>query len=868
MPTYDSNSEGDKAGKGHKEALRRIQKAKQENASVLDLKSLQLTSVPGELGQLAGLTRLYLSFNLLVSVPGELGQLAGLQWLDLSHNQLTGVPEELGRLRKLETLRLDSNQLTSVPEQLGQLAKLKRLDLDHNRLTSVPGELGQLTRLEKLYLSDNQLAELPESFRQLKRLTRLFLHENSGLGLPDEVLGATQEAVAREWAKTKPPSEILRYYFRIHPPGGSAGASSAWAVLEARIIVIGDGRAGKTSLVRQLLRGLPAQESEPSTRDVVVVEWPVRLREQEVRVNVWDFGGQKQMHAAHPYFFTTRTLYVVVAEAGRDQQDRVEYWLKMVAKYGENARAVVVVNKNDGHAMALDRPKLLDRYRDNLPENSKDAFFSTSCTTGTGIAELKAAIQRELEGMEQIWALWPAEWFRVKQAILKLRQPHPEGSALSSSGKSSPAGPTHGPAREKDTLTYEAWEEVCDKCGVTTEQDREDLLENLGHLGLVTCFPRNDRLRALGVLNPDWVTKGIYPLLVDTSLAAKGGLLTMADLGALLPADRYPRARHPWLVDLMKAFELLFEDNRGRLLLPGLLPTDSPPWAQPQEWEGPVTLHLELRYDLVLPESVISQFIVRCHREARRPGEWWRHGIALRRGNCEALVRAHMTEKDAKIELRLLGPQLLRREFLFGILETLQDPRDSTPPVLHVILGSDCAPKHNDLVVHAQSGIGELPFIIEGQSVRRPLAPILDMIAAPAGPKATGEKYPVKIDIHNEIKPNMSHESYSNSGTNQGIIGKHNQQSVSDSFNTQKADLTALLQALRQEFANLPPKAAETVQPYVEAIEAEAKKPKPSGGFLSVTKTGLVEAAKTCAEMAPSLIKAASAVVDFVSGAS
>ncbi len=47
--------------------------------------------------------------------------------------------------------------------------------------------------------------------------------------------------------------------------------------------------------------------------------------------------------------------------------------------------------------------------------------------------------------------------------------------------------------------------------------------------------------------------------------------------------------------------------------------------------------------------------------------------------------------------------------------------------------------------------------------------------------------------------------------------------------------------------------------------ETEAKKEKPSKGFLTMTRDGLTSAAKTCAEMAPSLLKAATAVAEWFS---
>ena len=54
----------------------------------------QLTSLPAEVRQLAGLTELDLIINQLTSLPAEVRQLAGLTELDLHGNQLTSLPAE------------------------------------------------------------------------------------------------------------------------------------------------------------------------------------------------------------------------------------------------------------------------------------------------------------------------------------------------------------------------------------------------------------------------------------------------------------------------------------------------------------------------------------------------------------------------------------------------------------------------------------------------------------------------------------------------------------------------------------------------------------------------------------------------------
>jgi internalin A len=103
---------------------------------------------------------------------------------------------------------------------LGQLANLSELHLDQNQLTSIPAELGQLANLSELYL-----------------------HDNEKLGLSNEVLGPTWEQ-ADEGAKIPNPQDILNYYFRL--------LADRTPLNEAKLILVGFGAVGKTSLANRL----------------------------------------------------------------------------------------------------------------------------------------------------------------------------------------------------------------------------------------------------------------------------------------------------------------------------------------------------------------------------------------------------------------------------------------------------------------------------------------------------------------------------------------------------------------------------------------------------------------------------------------
>ncbi|MFC1569920.1 leucine-rich repeat domain-containing protein [bacterium] len=158
------------------------------NLNRLFLSNNQLDgSIPGELGNLVNLTSLYLQYNLLTnSLPPQLADMSSLLQLWVDHNQLTGsIPTELGDFEKLNVLSLGENQfIGSIPAEIGNISSLTQLDLSDNQLTgAIPTELGNLTNLTRLNLSNNQLdGFIPPDLGDLMKLNLLAVGQNQLTG--------------------------------------------------------------------------------------------------------------------------------------------------------------------------------------------------------------------------------------------------------------------------------------------------------------------------------------------------------------------------------------------------------------------------------------------------------------------------------------------------------------------------------------------------------------------------------------------------------------------------------------------------------------------------------------------------------------
>lgn len=157
----------------------------------------------------------------------------------------------------------------------------------------------------------------------------------------------------------------------------------------------------------------------------------------------------------------------------------------------------------------------------------------------------------------------------------------------------------------KNFLAFEEYREECEKLG-EREADAQDKLAGYLHsLGVVLNFRDDPRLTDTHVLNPDWVTSGIYTVLNSRKLAERDGQISVSDLGGILDKEKYPLRMHGFLLDLMRKFDLCFafgDDRPGRYLIPELLDKQEP--QETHKFDPAECLNFQYHYP-VLPEGLI-----------------------------------------------------------------------------------------------------------------------------------------------------------------------------------------------------------------------------------------------------------------------
>lgn len=96
------------------EAIERIKKAFEENATSLDLSCLDLSSIPFCIGKLHNLEVLFLNINKLEFLPEELGNLSKLQFIALDYNKrLKDLPENLSKIPTLQAITTGGTEISN-----------------------------------------------------------------------------------------------------------------------------------------------------------------------------------------------------------------------------------------------------------------------------------------------------------------------------------------------------------------------------------------------------------------------------------------------------------------------------------------------------------------------------------------------------------------------------------------------------------------------------------------------------------------------------------------------------------------------------------------------------------------------------------
>lgn len=622
-------------------AVERIKEVKKDKSpDVLFLENRGLTEIPEELFELHFLTVIFLAGNKITKIPEAIGKLKNLTHLFLERNQIIEIPKAIGKLKNLIHLELDNNSITKIPDTIGRLTNLTYLNLGNNSITKIPNTIGELTNLGKLYLTNNHLEFIPESFSNLRSLTHLYLHDNP-----------LYKKVGPEYFHFTTPEEQIQVIIKWQR---AQEAGTLQSISEAKVIFIGESNYGKTHLIEYLKKG-SIKRKITTTHGIERSQLHIPHPEKDIQLNIWDLGGQEFMRSTHQFFFSERTLYVLVTLARRERNE-LNHWLKLVNQLGNKAPVLVVINKIDSDPHDLDR-RSLERDYPNIVGFVRTCIYD--CKGGDKARDTLALLKRRIteivsneDLMPSVFEQRPPDWFTVKKELEKLE--------------------TEG----KDFITYSEYENL-DFIKDLPEDDRKSNLKLLSMIGAVVSFVDDPRLIDTNVINPQWIMDGVYTIINDPLVKDENkGQLHIKDLARILDKKRFPKARHAYLLELMEKFNLCYpaKEQRDIYFIPDLFDDIEPEF---EDWnEEDIAIHFRYNYDDFSPDTFMTRFIVEMHQDIIAEKRW-RSGVYISNKTCQAKV--YQAYRKNFIHIEITGQKGEGRSYLYAIRESFRKLHEPFP---------------------------------------------------------------------------------------------------------------------------------------------------------------------------------------------
>ena len=588
------------------------------------------------IGKLDNLITLGLSFNNISDIS-PLFPKPHLKYLFLGGNKIKDI-SILNQAPLLEELALWGNPIEDI-NPVSQLINLRELYCQNIGITSFNFIL-PLQQLGVLLADRNEISDI-NILNQMKNLQNVDISSNKVKIIPLEVAKrfdwlkgpinkSQKEIIINNNPLEYPPNSVkelgadtIKKYYEAAETFGHAPLS------EGRIIVVGDGSAGKSSLIERVLYDT-FEQGKSQTNGIFIEHWQqTHADKRQLTFHIWDFGGQEIQHAVHKFFFTEGCLYVLVLDNRKEEEP--EYWLQQIESLGDKAPVLVVFNKQDDNVTEIaDRKFLKEKYPNII------GFYNTSCKTGLGINEFRTDLENNVVKLLTVDEQFPNNWFKIKKAI-----------EACTSG-------------EQHYLDYNTYSGICKKNNVESEKIQKLLLKYFTTIGAITWFG-DTYLNFLHVLSPKWITQGVYKIITSKKTATLYGIINIADFKELLiPLSTkdytYEESHYGYILSMMKKFDLCYTPDDKSLLIPSAF--GKVPKVEYSEFRGEGVRTYILQFKDYMPLALIHRFTAKKLPNAYE-NNYWYSGIVIKDNKSDSLAMIQADKEAKRIYVRIKGKEKL-----------------------------------------------------------------------------------------------------------------------------------------------------------------------------------------------------------------
>jgi internalin A len=572
--------------------------------------------------------------------------LNSLTTLFLSDNTISNI-SFLNNLKALINLNLSNNEISDITI-LKEFTQLTHLNLENNQISTID-TLKELTKLVYLNLNKNQITDIRSLLALIQNDisindTQLY---NIGLKIEENPLEYPPLQTIKDGNKA-----IIRFFEKIDKEGTDT-------IFEAKVTLVGEGSAGKTSLLKRLLNSkekLPEEKNR--TRGISIADWEFKkLKNKRHIAHIWDFGGQDVYYPVHRFFLTENSVFVLLASS-RQNTHHFDYWIPTIYQFGGKSPIILGQTCHDGNTTHWnDIGAYIANENFNIIKDHEQNYHEINLPNkNKGLQQIKKSIINQILSLPHYTKSVPKSWIPVRELINNIK--------------------------ENNCITYIDLKEKIKSSNpqsFVNKEDIEDCLRFFHSIGIILWYHKEIKLKNWVILNPKWSVDAVYKIIDDEKVSNQKGIIFSSDFERVWDETIY-EDKHDILKDMLEVFKIAFpkKHNKSDYIMPTRLqsiPSESI-WLDSES-----CLRIEYQYEF-MPKGLVNQISAELSRYIIDDEQVWNNGVNF----CDEETTCQVFEDfyHRKITIKAKGNDA--RSIIMIVMNAVKDITDGYKGVIPKII--------------------------------------------------------------------------------------------------------------------------------------------------------------------------------------
>nr|WP_315184599.1 COR domain-containing protein [uncultured Flavobacterium sp.] len=593
---------------------------------------------------LTQLNTLNLSTN-KISDYSIINNLNSLTALYLSDNLIFNI-SFINNLKSLTNLNLSNNKISEITI-LKELPQITHLNLENNQITNIYA-LKDLTKLVYINLKENQITDIRPLLTLIQNDIPLNIkNQYSGLNIEQNPLEFPPLQTIKDGNKA-----IIRFFEKIDKEGTDT-------IYEAKVTLVGEGSAGKTSLLKRLLNAkekLPEEKNR--TRGIAIADWEFKKQINKRHIaHIWDFGGQDVYYPVHRFFLTENSVFVLLASS-RQNTHHFDYWIPTIYQFGGKSPIILGQTCHDGNTTPWnDIGAYIANENFNIIKDHEQNYHEINLPNkNKGLIQIKKSIVNQILNLPHYKKSVPKSWIPVREIINNLK----ENNCI-----------TYIDLKEKIKLSNPQ--------SFVNKEDIEDCLRFFHSIGIILWYHKETKLKNWVILNPKWSVDAVYKIIDDDKVSNQKGIIFSSDFERVWNETIY-EDKHDILKDMLEVFKIAFPKKHNKLDY--IMPTRLQSIPSESIWlDSESCLRIEYQYEF-MPKGLVNQISAELSRYIIDDEQVWNNGVNF----CDEETTCQVFENfyHRKITIKAKGKDA--RSIIMIVMNAVKDITDGYKGVIPKII--------------------------------------------------------------------------------------------------------------------------------------------------------------------------------------